>query len=136
MIHMPISHKTLQSANPDRLSLDAASALTLALRFLRTNSAADSRQRRGTRDYLIGLFKLPFCNACDKIWNIDSNGTAIYARLVFTIQTALCLIDGSRFIIAKRNFLKVFIPNKRLLRGHRMFFGIHIELGHIRTPPS
>ena len=133
---MPVRDIALQPANAHRFALDAAHTVVLALRFLRANSAADSRQRRGTRDYLIGLFKFPFCNACDKIGNIDSNGTAVYARLVFTIQTALCLIDGSRLIIAKRNFLKVFIPNKRLLRGHRMFFGIHIELGHIRTPPS
>ena len=44
-----VGHKALQTADADRLALDAAHALALALRLLRADAAADGGQSGWTR---------------------------------------------------------------------------------------
>ena len=47
ILAVPVGDKALQTADGDRLTLDAADALGLALRFLRADTAGQSRQRVG-----------------------------------------------------------------------------------------
>ena len=135
MAHVPVGDKTLQPADADGLALDATRALALALRLLRAHSAADGGQRRSTRDNFVRLLKFPLRHKGNESRDIHCDGAARNAGFVFAIQAALCFVHSGRLVIAERDLHKVLIADKRLLRRHGMLLGIHIELGHIRTPP-
>ena len=111
ILHMPVCDEALQSADADRLALDAARALALALRLLWAHSAADRGQRGGALDDLVRLLKLPLCDECDKGGDVHRDGTARHAGLVLAVHAALGFLDGGRLVIAERDFLEIFIAD-------------------------
>ena len=62
-----IGYKSFKVADSYAFTLYTSCAYALALAFLRTNPAANRRQRRGALDNFIRLFKFTFCNFGDKI---------------------------------------------------------------------
>ena len=60
LLTVPVGDEALKTADGDRLALDAADALGLALRLLRTYTAGQGGQRVGIGDDLIGLFEVAF----------------------------------------------------------------------------
>ena len=82
---VPVRHEPLQPADGDRLALDAAHALLLALRFLRAYPAAHGGQGAGLLDDVVCLFKLPFRHFGDEFGDMDADGAAAHAGLVFAV---------------------------------------------------
>ena len=84
---MIIRDKSFQSADADGFAarLDAAGALAFALRFLRTDAAADRGQRAGKRNDLISAFKISFRHLGNKFGDGDIDGTARHAGTIFAV---------------------------------------------------
>ena len=132
---MPVGHEALQTANADGLVLDAAGTLALALALLRTDTAADGGQGRGTIDDLIGGFEVTLGHMADELGDVDADGAAGLAGLVLAVDAALGLVDGHFFGVAQSNFLEVLVADVGVLGGHGALFGIHIE-SHLTFPPE
>ena len=135
VLAVPVGHKALQTANSHRLVLDTAGALALALALLRADTAADGRQGRGAVDHLIGGLKVALCNVSDKLRDVDAHGAAGLAGLVLAADAALGLVHSHLGGVAQSNFLKVFVADVGVLRGHGALFGVHIE-SHFTFPPE
>ena len=135
VLAVPVGHKALQTANSHRLVLDAAGALALALALLRADTTTDGRQGRGAVDHLIGGLKVALGHMGDELRDIDAHGAAGLAGLVLAADAALGLVHSHLGGVAQSNFLKVFVADVGVLRGHGALFGIHIE-SHFTFPPE
>ena len=135
VLAVPVGYKALQTADSHRLVLDAAGALALALALLRADTAADGRQGRGAVDHLIGGLKVALGNMGDKLRDVDAHGAAGLAGLVLAADAALGLVHSHLGGVAQSHFLKVFVADVGVLRGHGALFGIHIE-SHFTFPPE
>ena len=135
ILAVPVGHKALQTANGHRLVLDAAGALALALALLRADTTTDSRQGRGAVDHLIGGLKVALGHMRDELRDIDAHGAAGLAGLVLAADATLGLVHSHLGGVAQSHFLKVFVADVGVLRGHGALFGIHIE-SHFTFPPE
>ena len=133
MLAMPVRHEALQTADADRLALDAAHAFGFTLRFLRANAAADRRQRGLLVQNLERALDILVGNAFDKRGNINANRARAYAGLVLAMQAAVSFLHGDFAGIAQRDFLEIRRADVRLLLRHRMLLKTHVR--HYRTPP-
>ena len=130
--HMPVGDKTLQTADANRLTFDAAHAFALTLRFLGAHTAADGRKRGGCCEHLVRFLKLTVCHVGNEIRDGDHYGAATHAGLVFAVQAALSFANGHLFRVSEGNFLKIVISHVRLLFRHRRFCHRHIR--HFFSP--
>ena len=128
VLAMPVGHKALQTANADRLTLDAADAMLLALALLRADTAADCGQRRGGGNDLIGSLKVALGHLGNEVGNMYHHGAALHTGLVLAVQAAGSLVQSLLLRIAQSDLLKVLVPNVGVLRGHGIFLQRHI--GH------
>ena len=127
---VPVGNKTLQTADADRFALNAAHALAFALRLLRADTAADSRQGRGLRNNLIRALKVVLGDLFDEFRNMNIDRAAGNARHVLTIQAALCFVQRHFFGIAQCDLFKVLVANVRVLRGHGVLCHSHVRHDH------
>ena len=124
---MPVCYKTLQTADSNRIALDTAHALALALALLRAYTTAYRRKRAGLRDYLIGSLKIFLFDLTDKVRDLDRYRTPLDTGHIFTIQAPLRLIQSNLFGISQRYLQEILIPNIRILRRHRILLQRHIR---------
>ena len=96
---MPICNETFQTAYSNGFALYTPCTFTFALRFLRTDSAANGRERGCFGDYLVCAFKIALFYFSNKFGYMYIYGTAGYARHVFAAKAAHGLV--------KRRFLGV-----------------------------
>ncbi len=82
---VPIGDEALQSADAYGLELDAKRALAFALRFLRADPAAHRGQRRALGNDGVSALEVALLYLGDKVGYGNIYGTAVYARLVFTV---------------------------------------------------
>ena len=85
VLTVPVCHKTLQTANADRLVLNAAHALAFALRFLRAHTAANGRKRTGSAQNFKRTLHIFLGYLTDKSRNINSDGAAVLAGLMLAV---------------------------------------------------
>ena len=133
VLAVPVGDKALETADGDRLALDAADALGLALRFLRADTAGQSRQRVGGGNDLICGGKIALRDLCDKVRDLDVDRAAADAERLLAVQAALCLFHGHFRRVAEGNFLKIMITDVRILLRHRSLGHLHIR--HFRILP-
>ena len=122
-----IGDEPFEPADADGLVSDAAGALALALRFLRTDPAAHGGKCRGLRDDLIRRFKIPFRHFGDEFGDMYVNGTARNAGFVLAMDAALGFVDGGFRRVTEGDFLKIPAAHVGRLAGHRIFIGTHVE---------
>ena len=118
---VPVGHKTLQTANGYRLTLDATDTLALALSLLGAYPAANSRQGAGTVDDLIGALVILLTDFSDKTRDIDGYGTLSHTGFIFTIQAAGSFIQSLLFGIAEGHLIEVMVADLGVLHRHFVF---------------
>ena len=129
VLAVPVGDEALQAADRDRLALDAADALALALGFLRADAAGQRGQRVGRGHDLISSGEVALCDLGNKFRDADIDRAAFDTQRLLAVQAALCFLDGHLGSIAKGNFLEVLISNVRLLFGHGSLCHRHIRHG-------
>ena len=135
VLAVPVGHEALQTADADRLILDAAGALALALALLRADAAADGGQGGGAVDDLIGGLEVALGHMADELGDVDADGAAGLAGLILAVDAALGLVHGHFGGVAQSHFLKILVADVGVLSGHGALFGVHIE-SHLTFPPE
>ena len=85
VLSCPVSNKTLQLSDGNRLSLDSSDTFSLTLALLRTNAAADSRKCGRLGDNLCRLLNISFFYLLNKGRNIDGYRTSLDALCVLAV---------------------------------------------------
>ena len=85
MLSGPVGNKTLQLADGNRLALDSAHTLSLALALLRADTAADCRKRGGFRDRIGRRKIILLLYLADKGGDIDLYRTSGDTAGVFAV---------------------------------------------------
>ena len=129
----PVSYKTLQLADGHRLALNAADAASLALAFLGTYAAADSRQSGGLADNLVSGLKVAFLYLFDKIGNMYLYGTSFHTFCIFTIDAALGFLHSLILIVAETYLVKICGTDFGVLLSNRYFLQY---ICHYLSPPQ
>ncbi len=88
---IPVGDKSLKVADRYRIGLNSANAVFFTLYFLGTDPAAYGGQRAGLRYHLVSAFIILFAYLFDKARNIDLNGAAVNAWLIFAAEAAVRL---------------------------------------------
>ena len=132
---VPVCNKSFQTTDTNRLTLDASDTLGLTLRFLRTNTTANSGKRRGLGDDLICALKVALFNLRNKLGDVNFNGAAGNAGHILAVQTSVCLIYCLLLCITECNLLKIVCAYLRILYGHFVSCQTHICLCHFTVPP-
>ena len=127
LAHVVVCDKALQTADADRLALDASDTLALALLLLRANTAADCGQRIGGGDDLICCVEVALCDLGDEFGDAHGYGAAGAAGHIVAIEAALCFVYRHFGSVAESYLVKILIANQRLLFGHRVLFHLHIS---------
>ena len=135
VLAVPVGHEALQTADADRLILDAAGAFALALALLRADAAADGGQGGGAVDDLIGGLEVALGHMADELGDVDTDGAAGLAGLILAVDAALGLVHGHFGGVAQSHFLKILVADVGVLSGHGALFGVHIE-SHLTFPPE
>ena len=117
----PVGHKALQLADGDRLALDSADALALALALLGAHAAADSRKGAGLGDGGGRLGELSLLHLVDELGNVDGNGTTLDTLGILTVDAAGGLSLGLLLIVAKADLLKIGGSHLGILFSNRYF---------------
>ena len=133
MRHGMVRHEPLETADADRLALDAAHAFGLALRFLRADAATDGGQSVGGAHDLIRFEEPALLHERQKLRNAHIDRAAGHTGAVFAVQATLRLLDGHRLVIPLGDLVKVFIADVRRLLARRQLFRVHV--GHQSAPP-
>ena len=135
VLAVPVGHEALQTADADRLILDAAGTLALALALLRADAAADGGQGGGSVDDLISGLEVSLGHMADELGDVDADGAAGLAGLILAVDAALGLVHGHFGGVAQSYFLKILVADVGVLSGHGALFGVHIE-SHLTFPPE
>ena len=85
MLSRPVCYKTLQLADRNCLTLDAADTLSFTLVLLRTYTSADCRKGGLLTDNVVSLLKIALFYLRDKRRNIDGYRTALHALCIFAV---------------------------------------------------
>ena len=133
MCHCVVGSETLQTTDRNRLALDAADTLALALTLLRADTTADCREGTGLLDLVVGFNKLALLDQVDEIRNLDVDRTSFYTRLILAVQAAVCLVNCGLSIVAEGYFLKVLISYVRILLRNRVFCEGHIRHNYLTS---
>ena len=80
-----IRHKALQTADADRIALDAAHTVLLALALLRAHTAADGGKGAVLRDDLIGFLEVAFRYLLDEFRDLDIDGAACHTGMILAV---------------------------------------------------
>ena len=132
VLTVPVGHKALQTADADRLALDAAHALALALSLLRADAAADGGQGGGRGQHLVSALHILVGDALDKRGDVNLNRAGAAAGLFRAVQAALGLVHGHFIGITQGNLVKVLVANVGFLGRHRALLRVHIAHdGHV-----
>ena len=124
-----VRHIALQAADGDALAFLAADAHAFALLLLRADTAADSRERVGGRQDLIGGFQIPFHDLLDEGRDPDGDRTADHAEGMPAVETAVCLGSGQLVGISEGDFVKILYTDSRILLRHFVLGQSHISHG-------
>ena len=127
VLHRPVGDEALQTADADRLALDAAHALAFALLLLRADTAADGGQGAVFENLLIRALEVLLADQGDEIGDLDVDRAARHARGVLAVQTAGGLVERELHGVAEGDLVKVFIADSRFLFGNRVLFRRHIR---------
>ena len=122
MFVVPVGNKAFKSADCNRFKFDSERAVLFALRFLRTDSAADGGEGGGVGNDSVSGFVIALFDLCNKVRNVNVYRAAADAGLIFAVKAAVCFLPRNLGGITEGNFLKILFPDYRFLRGHRMFF--------------
>ena len=114
----PVGDEALQTADGDRLALDAADALALALALLGADTAGDGGQRVGGAQDLVSAGQIALADLGDEIRNGDVDGTSADAGSVLAVQAALGLFLSLLQGIALSDLEEVLVADVGLLLGH------------------
>ena len=133
VLPVPVCHKTLQTADGNRFSLDAADALALALALLGADPAGQGRQGVGGGDNLIGSLEIAFGHLADKLRNPHVDRAALHAFGVLAVQAASRFLHCHFGGIAQGDLLEVMGANLGILLGHGGLGQSHIC--HFPYPP-
>ena len=127
LVHVIVGDKALEAADADRFALDAAHTLTLALLFLRADTAADGGQGVGGGYDLICCVKVALCDLGYEFGYAYRNRAAGAAGHVVAVEAALCLVHCHLGSVAESDLVKVAGANYGILLGHRVFIHSHIS---------
>ena len=104
----PVSHETLQLTDGDRLTLDAADALTLTLALLRAYTAADCRKCGRLSNHIRCSLEVSGFYFFNESRNVDGNWASAHTFcVVLTFQASGSLFHSLFFVISIAHFLKV-----------------------------
>ena len=131
---VPVGNKAFEAANADRLTLDAADALALALRLLRADAAADGGQRGGLVDDLIGALVVLLGDLLDELGDLHLHGAARDTGMILAVEAAGGFVERLLLGVAEGDLQEVFVADVGVLRGHLVLFQTHIR--HLTGPPS
>ncbi len=130
VLHVVVGHEALQTADADRLALDAADAVLLALALLGADTAADGGQSGGSGDDLISGLEIALGDLGNEIRDMYHHGAALHAGLVLAVQAALGLVQSLFLGVAQSDLVKVLVPDVGVLRGHGILLQRHIGHGY------
>ena len=122
-----VGDKPFQTADGDRLALDAADAFPFALGLLRADTSADSRQGRGLADDLVCTLKVTCRNLGNKFRDMDIDRAAGDTGFILTVEASLRFVQRHLFGIAEGYLLEVFVADIWVLRRHRILGCSHIR---------
>ena len=131
---VPVGDKAFETADADRLTLDAADALALALRLLRADTAADGGQRGGLVDDLIGALVVLLGDLLDELGDLHLHGAAGDTGMILAVEAAGGFVKRLLLGVAEGDLQEVFVADVGVLRGHLVLFQTHIR--HLTGPPS
>ena len=124
---VPVGDKALKAADADRLALDGADALALALRLLRADTTADGGKRGGLVDDLIRALVILFGDLLNEFGDLDLNRAAGNALRILAVQAAGSLVKRLLLGIAEGDLEEVLIADIGVLRGHFVFLQAHVS---------
>ena len=107
LVVVPVGDKALQSADADRVALDAAHADLFALVLLRTYPAADSRQIACIGNDVISSVVVALDDLLNKIGDLNVYRTAAHAGTVLAVEAARRLLLCHLLGVALRHLQKV-----------------------------
>ena len=119
ILSCPVSHKTLQLTDGDRISLKATDTFSFTLAFLRAYTAADSGKGAGFTDNTISLFNVAVLHLFNELWNLDCYGAALYTLCIFTVNAAGSLFHCFFFVISETNLFEIGSTFLRILLSDR-----------------
>ena len=125
VVHGPVGHKSLQIADPDRLTFDGAHTFCLTLGLLRADPAADSRQSIVMLKNAGGTCQVVFCQSVYEFRDGNTNRTAIHAGTGNTLETANRLLDSFFLSESGVDLFKVSAANGCIPLGHMGPFNGH-----------
>ena len=85
MLSRPVSYKTLQLTDGDRLTLDTANTLALTLALLRAHTSTDCRKCGRLCDHICCSLVVSLLYLCDESRNVDRNRASVYAVWLLTL---------------------------------------------------
>ena len=135
MCVVPVGNKSFKASDTYRLALNTADAFAFTLRFLRTDSSANGRERRCAAYDLISALKIPFLYLCYELRDMDIYRASRNAGHVFARKAAQRLIYRHFIGISVCNLKEVMRPDIRLLRRHGVLCKSHVWLLHFTLPP-
>ena len=109
----------LQLADGNRLTFDAADTFSLALGFLRADTAADSGKGTGLADHGISARNIGFLHLRDESGDIDADRAALYTHRIFAVQTSGSFRFRFFFIVTETDFFEIRRADLRILLAHR-----------------
>ena len=132
VLHIPVSSKSFQTTDCNRLTFDAADTFCFTLGFLWAYTTANCRQSAGLFDCRASISKFALSDQADEFRNLYVDRAAAYARHMFAVEAALCFLYCHFFCISVRNFFKVSCSYLWILLRHRELCHTHIRhCGHL-----
>jgi hypothetical protein len=121
---VPVSNKAFQPADTNRFAtrLNSARAFAFALRFLRTNSAANSGKRGGLSNDLIRSLKVELAYFCYKLRDMNFYRATGNTGHGLTSEASRRLVDSLLLAISKGYLLEHSAALYRIKGGHRILF--------------
>ena len=115
-----IAHEPFHAAYAYRAVDTGANAHFFALVFLRTDPAANGRERVGRFDDFARLFDFSFAYFRQKFGNTHADGTAFHARRGSATKTARRLVAGKVKVESDSHFVEVMRADGGILFGYKI----------------
>ena len=127
VLTVPVSCETLQTADGNGLTLDAADAVALTLALLGADTAGQGGQSVGGGDDLVSSLEIAFLDLADELGDADINGAAADTLGVLALQAAVGFLDSLLGGVAQGDFLKVAGTDLGILLGHGGLLQRHVS---------
>ena len=92
VLHIPVSSKSFQTTDCNRLTFDAADTFCFTLGFLWAYTTANCRQSAGLFDCRASIGKFALSDQADEFRDLYVDRAAAYTRHMFAVEAALCFL--------------------------------------------